>query len=114
MKSKEHDLATGPEQPDRVGVVPQNTGGTTIARQFNWSSGGPGGGADNSPARHMTGARLSPTKQLGLSTPTKVAVQFTGGGSRGTIRPRPKSAIGMRGEGRGMFLVQQLTGGGAL
>ena len=112
LKSKEHDLATGPEQSDRV--VPQNTGGTTIARQFNWLSGGSGGGADNSPARHMTGARLSPTKQLGLSTPTKVAVQFTGGGSKGTIRPRPKSAIGMRGEGRGMYLVQQLTGGGAL
>lgn len=109
LKSKEHDMATSPERPDRV--VSQHTGGTTIARQFNWSSGGAG---DNSPARHMTGARLSPTKQLGLGTPTKVAVQFTGGGSRGTIRPRPKSAIGMRGEGRGMFLVQQLTGGGAL
>ena len=59
----------------------------------------------------MTGGRLSPTKQL--STPTKVAVQFTGGGPKG-IRPRPKSAIGMRGEGRGMFLVQQFTGGGGV
>ncbi|KAH9064237.1 hypothetical protein EDB87DRAFT_1599936 [Lactarius vividus] len=111
LKSKEYELTTGPEQPDRV--VPQHTGGTTIARQFTWLSGGTNGGADASPARHVTGARLSPTKQLGLGTPTKVAVQFTGG-SKGTIRPRPKSAIGMRGEGRGMFLVQQLTGGGAL
>jgi len=71
-------------------IFPQNTGVTTIARQFT--------GAES---RYVTGGRLSPTKQLGLGTPTKVAVQFTGGGSKGTIRPRPKSAIGMRGEGRG-------------
>ncbi|KAI9508801.1 hypothetical protein F5148DRAFT_1192754 [Russula earlei] len=90
-------------QPDRI--FPQHAGVTTIARQFTGLS-----------ERHVTGGRLSPTKQLGLGlgSPTKVAVQFTGGGSKGTIRPRPKSAIGMRGEGRGMFLVQQLTGGGGL
>ncbi|KAH9985430.1 hypothetical protein BJV74DRAFT_847146 [Russula compacta] len=89
-------------------ILPQHTSVTTIARQFTGLS----GGIDTPLTRHMTGARLSPTKQLG--TPTKVAVQFTGGGSKGTIRPRPKSAIGMRSEGRGMFLVQQLTGGSAL
>jgi hypothetical protein len=96
---------TNSTQFDRV--VAQQTGVTTIARQFNGFS-----GLDGVLSRHVTGGRLSPTKQLG--TPTKMAVQFTGGSSKGTIRPRPKSAIGMRGEGRGMFLVQQLTGGGAL
>jgi hypothetical protein len=93
---------------DRVLPQQKQTGLTTIARQFTGFS----GGTDTALARHVTGGRLSPTKQLG--TPTKVAVQFTGAGSRGTIRPRPKSAIGMRGEGRGMFLVQQLTGGAGL
>jgi len=105
-----------PREPDPAAysgldrVFSQHTGVTTIARQFT----GLPGGTDTALGRHIhiTGGRLSPTKQLG--TPTKVAVQFTGAGSRGTIRPRPKSAIGMRGEGRGMFLVQQMTGGGAL
>jgi hypothetical protein len=92
-------------QIDRI--LPHHTGVTTIARQFTGLS-----GTDAVVSRHMTGGRLSPTKQL--STPTKVAVQFTGGGSKGTNRPRPKSAIGMRGEGRGMFLVQQMTGGGGV
>jgi hypothetical protein len=102
-----------PREPDPAAsagfdrVLPQHSGLTTIARQFTGLS----SGTDTALARHVTGGRLSPTKQLG--TPTKVAVQFTGAGSKGTIRPRPKSAIGMRGEGRGMFLVQQLTGGGA-
>jgi hypothetical protein len=93
-------------QIDRV--LPQHSGVTTIARQFTGLS----CGTDAAFNRQVAGGRLSPTKQLG--TPTKVAVQFTGGGSKGTIRPRPKSAIGMRGEGRGMFLVQQLTGGGGV
>lgn len=103
-----------PREPDPAAsagfdrVLPQHTGLTTIARQFTGLS----GGTDTALVKHVTGGRLSPTKQLG--TPTKVAVQFTGAGSKGTIRPRPKSAIGMRGEGRGMFLVQQLTGGDAL
>jgi hypothetical protein len=105
LKPKEPDSPTRSTQVDRV--VTQHTGFTTIARQFTGLS-----GVDGVLTRHVTGGRLSPTKQLG--TPTKVAVQFTGGGSRGTIRPRPKSAIGTRGEGRGMYLVQQLTGGGAL
>jgi len=93
-------------QIDRI--LPHHSGVTTIARQFTGLS----GGTDAAVTRHMTSGRLSPTKQL--STPTKVAVQFTGGGSKGTSRPRPKSAIGMRGEGRGMFLVQQMTGGGGV
>jgi len=100
-KPREPEPAASSGQSGRI--FPQNTGVTTLARQFT--------GAES---RHVTGGRLSPTKQLGLGTPTKVAVHFTGGGSKGTIRPRPKSAIGMRGEGRGMFLVQQLTGGGGL
>jgi hypothetical protein len=93
-------------QIDRI--LPHNTGVTTIARQFTGLS----SGTDGALSRHMTGGRLSPTKQLG--TPTKVAVQFTGGGSKGTNRARPRSAIGMRGEGRGMFLVQQFTGAGGV
>ncbi|KAI9572838.1 hypothetical protein HD554DRAFT_2014669 [Boletus coccyginus] len=85
-------------------VVPQLTGTTTIARQFTGRSGGDSGilrqltGGGLSPTRQLAG---SPTKQLGLATP----------------RPRPKSVIGMRGsksidEGRGMYLVRQMTGGG--
>ncbi|KAI0274619.1 hypothetical protein BC834DRAFT_848952 [Gloeopeniophorella convolvens] len=104
FKPKEHDAAAAGSGPtDRI--ASQHTGSTTLARQFTGAS----SATDSTLAKHITGGRLSPTKQL--SSPTKVAVQFTGGSSRGTLRPRPKSAIGMRGEGRGMFLVQQLTGG---
>jgi hypothetical protein len=72
------------------GVEPQTTGTTTIARQFT----GMGGG--DPLARQMTGNRsVSPVKQLGMST---------------TRYARPKSVIGMRGEGRGMQLVRQMTG----
>ncbi|KAG1833949.1 hypothetical protein EV424DRAFT_1364684 [Suillus variegatus] len=76
-------------------VQPQFTG-TTIARQFTGLRGG-----DAALARQLTGGGLSPTKQLGTATP----------------RPRPKSVIGMRSgksvdEGRGMFLVRQMTNGG--
>lgn len=107
--SPTHPSPTRESDPSSLGQIDrQHTGVTTIARQFTGLS----RGTDAALARHVTGGRLSPTKQLG--TPTKVAVQFTGGGSKGTIRPRPKSAIGMRGEGRGMFLVQQLTGGSGL
>jgi hypothetical protein len=53
--------------------------------------------------RQLTGGGLSPTRSI---SPTK---QLGGG------RPRPKSVIGMRSlgsvdEGRGMYLVKQLTG----
>lgn len=80
------------------GIDPQNTGTTTIAKQFT----GMGGGGD-SILRQMTGGATgasrspSPTKQMGM-----------GGGAR---HPRPKSVIGMRGEGRGMRLIQEMTGG---
>jgi len=80
-------------------VDPQHTGTTTIARQFT----GMGGG--DSLLRQMTGGSISPTRQLS-SSPTK---QLGMGG--GTRHARPKSVIGMRGEGRGMRLVQQMTGG---
>ncbi|KAG1755145.1 uncharacterized protein EDB91DRAFT_1277328 [Suillus paluster] len=78
-------------------IQPQFTGTTTIARQFTGLRGG-----DAALARQLTGGGLSPTKQLGIATP----------------RPRPKSVIGMRSgksvdEGRGMFLVRQMTSGGS-
>lgn len=78
-------------------IAPQYTGTTTIARQFT--------GVGNSDAilRQLTGGGLSPTRSI---SPTK---------QLGSLRPRPKSVIGLRSaksvdEGRGMFLVRQLTG----
>jgi len=81
---------------DPRGIQPHFTGTTTIARQFTGLRGG-----DPALMRQLTGGGLSPTKQLGTATP----------------RPRPKSVIGMRSgksvdEGRGMFLVRQMTSGG--
>lgn len=89
-------------------VAPQSTGTTTIARQFT----GVGGG-DAALTRQMTGGGLSPTRQLS-SSPTKLYDGPRPGSGR--IFPRPKSVTGIRsikgdGEGRGMFLVRQLTGG---
>ena len=79
-------------------VIPQHTGTTTIARQFT----GLGGG--DPILRQLTGGALSPTRSI---SPTK-QLGLSG-------RPRPKSVVGMRGlgsvdEGRGMYLVRQLTG----
>ncbi|KAH7915407.1 hypothetical protein BJ138DRAFT_1077635 [Hygrophoropsis aurantiaca] len=87
-------------------IVPQFTGTTTIARQFTGLR-----GVDGGMVRQLTGGGLSPTRQLS-SSPTKQL-----GNPPGVIRPRPKSVIGMRSgksvdEGRGMFLVRQMTGGG--
>ena len=91
------------------GVAPQLTGTTTLARQFTGIS-----GSDPSLVRQLTGGGFSPTRQL-TSSPTKIH----DGTRPGVLRfPRPKSAIGYAartksegGEGRGMFLVRQLTGG---
>ncbi|KAF8446037.1 hypothetical protein L210DRAFT_3619795 [Boletus edulis BED1] len=95
---------TGRSAKGGLSIAPQVTGTTTIARQFTGRSGG-----DSGILRQLTGGGLSstrqlagsPTKQLGLATP----------------RPRPKSVIGIRSsksidEGRGMYLVRQMTGGG--
>ena len=89
-------------------VAPQTTGTTTIARQFTGMS----SGGDPALVRQMTGGGISPTRQL-TSSPTKgLYRQHTGGSTTtGYTRPRPKSVIGMRDEGRGMFLVRQMTGG---
>ena len=91
-------------------VAPQFTGTTTLARQFT----GLGGGSDPALMRQLTGGGLSPTRQL-TSSPTKM---FDGPRPGATRYPRPKSAIGYAartksegGQGRGMFLVRQLTGG---
>lgn len=89
-------------------VAPQMTGTTTLARQFTGMS----SGGDPALVRQMTGGGISPTRQL-TSSPTKgLYRQHTGGSTpSGYTRPRPKSVIGMRDEGRGMFLVRQMTGG---
>ncbi|KAF9648525.1 hypothetical protein BDM02DRAFT_3187076 [Thelephora ganbajun] len=76
------------------GVESQMTGTTTIARQFTGMSGG-----DPLTKQMSSNRSVSPVKQLGISTTTRYA--------------RPKSVIGMRGEGRGMQLVRQMTGGGS-
>ncbi|KXN89897.1 hypothetical protein AN958_04901 [Leucoagaricus sp. SymC.cos] len=80
-------------------VAPQLSGTTTLARQFTGL-----GGGDAGLLRQLTGGSISPTRNL---SPTKQLGT--------TVRPRPKSVIGMRSsksvdEGRGMFLVRQLTG----
>ena len=90
-------------------VAPQATGTTTLARQFT-GIGGAGaansGEADAALLRQLTGGANSPTRQL-TSSPTK---QYDGP-RPGHRYPRPKSVTGTRSEGRGMFLVRQLTGG---
>ncbi|KAJ3524762.1 hypothetical protein NM688_g8508 [Phlebia brevispora] len=82
-------------------VAPQYTGTTTLARQFT----GLGLGGDAAVQRHATG---------GAYSPTKVTTKLYDGPRPGHVYPRPKSVTGVRsagGEGRGMFLVRQLTGG---
>jgi hypothetical protein len=91
-----------PLVPAHTKVTTQFTGTTTIARQFT------GMGGDLGLLRQMTGGGLSPTRSI---SPTKQLGMISSSG----IRPRPKSVIGMRNtksidEGRGMFLVRQLTG----
>jgi hypothetical protein len=84
------------------GAVPSHmTGTTTLARQFTGL-----GGGDPGLFKQLTGGSISPTRSL---SPTKQLNQAAPG-----IRPRPKSVIGMRSsksvdEGRGMFLVRNLT-----
>ena len=95
-----------PSHTGSRGVAPQHTGTTTIARQFTGL-----GGSDAALMRQLTGGGLSPTRQLS-SSPTKMF----DGPRPGARYPRPKSVTGIRstksdGEGRGMFLVRQLTGG---
>ncbi|KAI6136752.1 hypothetical protein F5141DRAFT_1076448 [Pisolithus sp. B1] len=87
-------------------VTPQFTGSTTIARQFTGMR-----NTDAAMMRQLTGGGLSPTRQL-AGSPTKQL-------GLATPRPRPKSVVGIRSgksvdEGRGMFLVRQMTGGGSL
>ena len=84
---------------------------TTLARQFTGL-----GSGDTALLRQLTGGGLSPTRQLG--SPTKGLLDRGQTKQLPTIRerPRPKSVIGIRGaksidEGRGMYLVRQMTGG---
>ncbi|KAL5535328.1 hypothetical protein ACEPAF_3422 [Sanghuangporus sanghuang] len=95
------------------GIAPQLTGMTTIARQFT------GMGALTS---QLTGSGLNPTRQLPRDinrspSPTKGVLLNRFNEGRRAAFPRPKSVGGIRGksidEGRGMFLVRQLTGNGA-
>lgn len=113
--SPQHSPVRSPLVPINTGatvgsyVQPQHTGATTLARQMTGLS----GGSDVALLRQLTGGGLSPTRQL-ASSPTK---QLMSGGNAGAFkRPRPKSTIMARGksvdEGRGMFLVRQMTGSG--
>ncbi|KAH8120105.1 hypothetical protein DFH11DRAFT_1558333 [Phellopilus nigrolimitatus] len=87
------------------GIAPQLTGTTTIAKQFTGMT---------ALTSQLTGGGLSPTRQLGMRPPSPTKMMM--GGGRRTPFPRPKSVVGMRGksvdEGRGMYLVRQMTGGG--
>jgi hypothetical protein len=83
-------------------IMPQFTGTTTIARQFTGLAAG-----GEVILRQLTGGGLSPTRSI---SPTKQLGPMCNG-----KRPRPKSVIGMRtskstDEGRGVFLVRQMTG----
>ena len=95
-------------------IASQFTGMTTLARQFTGV-----GSTDAALMRQLTGGGLSPTRQLDRWSPTKGLLDRPGSPVKqlATIRerPRPKSVIGMRStksidEGRGMFLVRQMTG----
>lgn len=82
------------------GILTQLTGGgerATSPLRMNLSGGG---------TRSISPIRRPPVSTGGAG----VARQFTGDGVPVT-RPRPKSVVGHRGgEGRGMFLVRQMTG----
>lgn len=93
--------------PTRTPFIPpidtaQSTGTTTIARQVTGTTSG------ESILSQLTGGGLSPTRSI---SPTKQLGMMKQG-----MRPRPKSVIGIRttlksiDEGRGMFLIKQLTG----
>lgn len=98
-------MSTGTSRPMSF-VAPQYTGTTTLARQFT----GLGLSSDN------TGTGMLRQTTGGGWSPTKTAMKMHDGPRPGAGRmyPRPKSVTGTRstgGEGRGMFLVRQLTGG---
>lgn len=84
-------------------INPQATGSTVLARQFT------GIGAHDPILRQHTGGGLAPTRSI---SPTKQLGLMGIGG----LRPRPKSTIGSVrhaksvDEGRGMYLVRQMTG----
>lgn len=106
QSSPMRSVVANPTGNGRIAV--QMTGTTTLAKQFT----GMGGADTVSLIRQMTGGGISPTRQLSRSrSPTKQL-----GMVDPPYRPRPKSVIGMRStksvdEGRGMFLVRQMTGG---
>ena len=69
----------------------------------------------------LTGSGLNPTRQLPKDlnrspSPTKGFMTRSSNEGRRIPFPRPKSVVGVRGksvdEGRGMYLVRQLTGNG--
>ncbi|KZS92937.1 hypothetical protein SISNIDRAFT_466337 [Sistotremastrum niveocremeum HHB9708] len=115
------DVRGSPQRsPVRERVVPMHTGGTFITRTpsrrdapaitAQWTGASiPRQITGNTLVQQLTGGGLSPTRQLSIS-PTKRH------GADHVFR-RPKSVLGTRGsksvdEGRGMFLVRQVTGNG--
>lgn len=102
------------------GVVPQLTGTTTLARQLTGTTTIARQFTGlNALTNQLTGGGLSPTRQLPKDlnrapSPTKMLGNQNSG--RRVLFPRPKSMVGIlpRGksvdEGRGMFLVRQMTG----
>ena len=101
-----------PQLTGTTNIARQLTGTTTIARQFTGLS---------ALTNQLTGGGLSPTRQLPRDlnrspSPTKMMLSNPGPGRRVPF-PRPRSMVGARGksvdESRGMFLVRQMTGGGA-
>ncbi|CAA7266571.1 unnamed protein product [Cyclocybe aegerita] len=104
--SRQGSPARSPLVPSFTGssnkLASQVTGTTTLARQFTGVRGG------EAILRQLTGGGLSPTRSI---SPTKQLGMMGSGGTRS----RPKSVIGLRSaksidEGRGMFLVRQMTG----
>ncbi|KAF8641155.1 hypothetical protein AX17_000790 [Amanita inopinata Kibby_2008] len=75
------------------GVLPQNTGMTTIAKQFTGIGAAGDAGKESGILRQLTGGGLTPTRSI---SPTKQLGGSFWSGASTAGRPRPKSVIGIR------------------